>query len=73
MSKINDNEFIRFLLNILFSGTTTPDMVDEYDYGFPKLNAEGIYDYPNVDDGNLTERVEITPNPAYKTVTAYMQ
>ena len=46
-------------------------MVDEYE--LPELNnEEGVYDHPNVDDENLTEMVEITPNPAYGTVTTCM-
>ena len=44
-------------------------MVDKNDCKWPELNEEEIYDYPNVDDGNLTERVGITLNPAYQTVT----
>ena len=53
-------------------------MVEVYDYGLPEFNEEEIYDnpneegicdYPKEDDVMATEKVEITPNPAYGTVT----
>ena len=47
-------------------------MVKKYDCELPECIEERIYDHPNVDDGNLTERVEITPNPAYGIVTTCM-
>ena len=40
-------------------------MVDEYDCELPELNEERIYDHPNVDDENVTERVGMTANSAY--------
>ena len=52
---------------------TTTDMVDEYDCKLPKLNEKGIYDYPSGDDAMATGQVEITPNPAYGTLTTCMQ
>ena len=58
--------------NLLFSESTTPDMVDEYDCGLPTLNEEGAYNYPSRDDIMASEKVEITPNPEYGTVNMYM-
>ena len=48
-------------------------MGNEYDCELPELDEERTCDRPNVDDESLTERVEITPNPAYGTVTKCMQ
>ena len=67
--RANDTKITIFLSKLLFSGTTTPDMVDEYDCELPELNDNRTYVGPNVDDEYLTEVVEMTPNPAYGTVT----
>ena len=40
-------------------------MVDEYDYELPGINEVRTCDHPKVDDENVTERVEMTANPAY--------
>ena len=43
-------------------------MVDEYDCELTELNEEWICDHPNADNKNVTEKVGMTPNPAYDTV-----
>ena len=48
--------------------STPSDVVKENNYGLPKLNEERIYDLPNENDVMATEKVEITPNPAYRPV-----
>ena len=58
-------------INLLFSESITSDM-DEHDYELPTLNEEEAYDYPGRDDVMASEKVEITPNPAYGTVPMYV-
>ena len=48
-------------------------MVDEYEYELPELNEERTSHHPNVDAENVTERVEMTANPAYGIYCDYIE